>query len=202
MPKLSQPAQTGVPIHELLQERWSSRAFSDEPMAEDVLLSLFEAARWSPSCFNDQPWRFIVATRANPEAHARIVSCYNTSNQRWSASAWLVMIVLAKETFSADGSPNRMSQYDAGQAVQNLTFQASAHALNVRQAAGIDVVKIREMYHVPDDVTVLCMVAVGYPGESDALMPPLNERERQPRTRRPLSELFFADAYGKPATET
>lgn len=198
MAKSAKPAETAVPIHPLLAERWSSRAFSDEPVSREIILSLFEAARWAPSCFNEQAWRFIVATRDDPEAHARLNACYTTSNQRWSTKAWVLMIALAVETFEVDGSPNRMAQYDVGQAVQNLTVQASSHGLNVRQAASIDITKIREQYRVPDGVTVLCAVAVGYPGDSDGLVPPLPERERQPRTRRPLEDLFFDGAYGTP----
>jgi nitroreductase len=198
MPRRANPAMTSVPIHPLLAERWSSRAFSDEPVARDVLLSLFEAARWAPSCFNEQSWRFIVATRDDSEAHALLNSCYTTSNQRWSTRAWVLMIALAVETFAVDGSPNRMAQYDVGQAVQNLTVQASAHGLNVRQAAGIDVPKIRELYAVPDGVTVMSGIAVGYPGDSETLVQPLPEREKQPRTRKPLSEILFTRMYGRP----
>lgn len=198
MTKIPKSAETTVPIHPLLAERWSSRAFSDQAVPRDLMLGLFEAARWAPSCFNEQAWRFIVATRDDPEAHARLNACFTTSNQRWSAHAWILMIALAIETFEADGSPNHMAHYDVGQAVQNLTLQASTHGLNVRQAAGIDVAKIREAYRVPDGVTVLCAVAIGYYGDPDQLVPPLPERERQPRTRKPLDELFFDGAYGVP----
>lgn len=200
MPILKHPAVTSVPIHPLLAERWSSRAFSDEPVSRDILLSLFEAARWSPSCFNEQSWRFIVATRDTPDAHAQLAACFTPSNQRWCRAAWVLMVALAIDTFAADGSLNRMAHYDVGQAVQNTTVQASAHGLNVRQAAGIDLAQIRALYKVPDTATILCAVAIGYPGDSDALVPPLNERERQPRTRRPLSDLFFADEFGLPFT--
>lgn len=198
MTKPAKPAETAVPIHPLLADRWSSRAFSSEPVSRELLLSLFEAVRWAPSCFNEQEWRFIVATRDDPEAHARLNACYTTSNQRWSTSAWVLMIALAVETFEVDGSPNRMAQYDVGQAVQNLTVQASSHGLNVRQAAGIDVPKIRELYRIPDGVTVLCAVAIGYPGDPDTLVAPLPERERHPRTRKPLEDLFFSGEYGHP----
>ncbi|NOG48277.1 MAG: hypothetical protein HND48_01635 [Chloroflexi bacterium] len=92
-------AQTAVPIHPLLAERWSSRAFSDDPVAPELVLSLLEAARWSASCFNGQPWRFIVATRDDPEQHARLAACFTTSNQRWVPRAWVVMIALAVDTF-------------------------------------------------------------------------------------------------------
>lgn len=198
MPTPKHPAETSVPILPLLADRWSSRAFSDEPVSREVLLSLFEAARWSASCFNEQSWRFIVATRDTPEAHAQLASCFSDKNQRWCKPAWILMVAIAVETFEVDGSPNRLAQYDVGQAVQNMTVQATAHGLNVRQAAGIDLQKIRELYAVPDGATVLCTIAIGYPGDSDSLVPPLNEREYHPRTRKPLSDIFFGDTYGVP----
>ncbi|GIK29926.1 MAG: nitroreductase family protein [Chloroflexi bacterium] len=190
-------AQTAVPIHPLLAERWSSRAFSDDPVAPELVLSLLEAARWSASCFNGQPWRFIVATRDDPEQHARLAACFTTSNQRWVPRAWVVMIALAVDTFEVDGSANRLAQYDVGLAVQNMVVQASAHGLNVRQAAGIDIARIRAEYAVPEGVTVMCGVMIGYPGDPDTLVDPLPQRERQPRTRKPLSELCFSGRFGQ-----
>ncbi|OQY80703.1 MAG: hypothetical protein B6D42_12545 [Anaerolineae bacterium UTCFX5] len=190
-------AQTAVPIHPLLAERWSSRAFSDDPVAPELVLSLLEAARWSASCFNGQPWRFIVATRDDPEQHARLAACFTTSNQRWVPRAWVVMIALAVDTFEVDGSANRLAQYDVGLAVQNTVVQASAHGLNVRQAAGIDIARIRAEYAVPEGVTVMCGVMIGYPGDPDTLVDPLPQRERQPRTRKPLSELCFSGRFGQ-----
>ncbi|MBK9125040.1 MAG: nitroreductase family protein [Chloroflexi bacterium] len=195
---MQKTAQTAVPIHPLLAKRWSSRAFSDDPVAPELVTSLLEAARWSASSFNEQPWRFIVATRDDPDEHARLVACFSTSNQRWVPRAWVVMIALAVDTYGVDGSKNRMAQYDVGQAVQNMVVQASAHGLNVRQAAGIDVARIREEYAVPDGVTILCGVMVGYPGDPDTLVDPLPERERQPRTRRALSDIVFGGRYGAP----
>lgn len=190
-------AQTAGPIHPLLAERWSSRAFSDDPVAPELVLSLLEAARWSASCFNGQPWRFIVATRDDPEQHARLAACFTTSNQRWVPRAWVVMIALAVDTFEVDGSANRLAQYDVGLAVQNMVVQASAHGLNVRQAAGIDIARIRAEYAVPEGVTVMCGVMIGYPGDPDTLVDPLPQRERQPRTRKPLSELCFSGRFGQ-----
>lgn len=190
-------AQTAVPIHPLLAERWSSRAFSDDPVAPELVLSLLEAVRWSASCFNGQPWRFIVATRDDPEQHARLAACFTTSNQRWVPRAWVVMIALAVDTFEVDGSANRLAQYDVGLAVQNMVVQASAHGLNVRQAAGIDIARIRAEYAVPEGVTVMCGVMIGYPGDPDTLVDPLPQRERQPRTRKPLSELCFSGRFGQ-----
>jgi nitroreductase len=190
-------ATTRVPLHPLLADRWSSRAFSDQPVTPEIVVSLMEAVRWAPSAFNDQPWRFILATRDNLDSHARLLTCINTSNQRWAPHAWVLLLTLANSTFEADGSPNRTAQYDLGQSIQNLTVQASAHGLNVRQMAGILPDKIREMYHIPEDVTVMTAVAVGYPGDAARLPAPLPERETHARTRKPLQDLFFGDEFGQ-----
>lgn len=198
MTKIAKPAVTSVPIHPLLAERWSSRAFNDAPVGREVLLSLFEAARWSPSCFNEQSWRFIVATRDEPDAHALMNSCFSTSNQRWSTRAWVLMFSFAVDSFGADGSVNRMAQYDVGQAVASMTIQATDHGLNVRQAAGIDAQRVREVYAVPDGVTVMTGIAVGYPGDPAELVAPLPEREKQPRVRNPLTGLVFSGRFGVP----
>ena len=191
-------AITRAPIHDLLANRWSSRAFSDEPVSSDTVLSLMEAARWSASSNNEQPWRFIVTTRDDADAYAKIVSCLSTSNQRWATKAWVLLIGIARDNFDVDGQPvNRFAQYDTGQAVQNIVLQATALGLNVRQMGGIFPDRIRELYAVPDGYTIMAGLAIGYPGESDSLVPPLNERERQPRTRRALSDLFFEGSFGQ-----
>lgn len=194
----NKPALTRAPIHDLLGTRWSSRAFSDEPVSSERVLSLMEAARWSASSNNEQPWRFIVATRDDPEAHAKFLQGVNAGNQRWAPKAWVLILGIARDNFDLDGQPhNRFAQYDTGQAVQNIVVQATALGLNVRQMGGIMPEKFRELYAIPDGYTVMAGLAIGYPGDSDDLVSPLNERERLPRYRRPLSDLFFEGSFGQ-----
>jgi nitroreductase len=191
-------AVTRAPIHDLLARRHSSRAFSDRPVSPEIVLSLMEAARWSASSNNEQPWRFIVATRDDPEAHQQMLSCVNPSNQRWAPPAWVLMIGIARDSFDVDGNPpNRFSAYDTGQAVQNMVVQATAHGLNVRQMGGILPERIRELYQVPEGYTIMAGLAIGYPGDPDQLVSPLKEREALPRTRKPLSALFFGGSFGQ-----
>jgi len=194
----SKAAVTRAPIHDLLATRWSSRAFSDEPVSPDAVLSLMEAARWSPSSNNEQPWRFILATRDDADAHAKLVQGINAGNQRWATKAWILMIGIARDHFDVDGQPaNRFAQYDTGQAVQSIIVQATALGLNVRQMGGILPDRIRELYAVPDGYTIMAGIAIGYPGDSDSLASPMNEREHLPRTRRALSDLFFENSFGQ-----
>lgn len=191
-------AITRVAIHDLLATRWSSRAFSDEPVSAEAVTSLMEAARWSASSNNEQPWRFIIATRDDAEAHAKFLQGVNTGNQRWAPKAWVLMLGIARDNFDVEGQPhNRFAQYDTGQAVQNIVVQATALGLNVRQMGGILPDKFRELYAIPAGYTIMAGLAIGYAGDPDALVSPLNERERHPRTRRPLNDLFFGDTFGQ-----
>lgn len=196
---MEKPAQTAVPIHPLLSHRWSPRAFAATPVPPEVLLSLLEAARWSASSFNEQPWRFIIATQQQPEAFASAVACLSDSNKRWAPHAPVLIFTFAVLHHAADGSPIRTAHYDLGLAVQNLVVQASAHGLVVRQMAGIHLDKIREIYHVPEGVAPMTALAVGYRGDPEQLVDPLREREAQPRTRRPLADLVFQGEWGQTA---
>lgn len=192
-------AVTRAAIHELLATRWSRRAFSDEPVSSDTVLSLMEATRWTASSNNEQPWRFIVATRDDPAAYEQMVSCINAGNQRWATRAWVLMVGIARDNFDVDGQPNnRFSEYDTGQAVQSLVTQATALGLNVRQMGGILPDRVRELYGVPEGYTVMAGLAIGYPGSADELVEALRDRERLPRSRRPLSALFFSGQFGQP----
>lgn len=193
---MEKPAETRTPIHPLLAARWSPRAYADTPVPQEILLSLLEAARWSASAFNEQPWRFIIATKAQPEAFAKALSCLSESNQRWAGSAPVLMFTFAALTHAVNGSPIRTALYDVGLAVQNMVVQASAHQLAVRQMAGIDLDKVRQVYAVPENFVPITGLALGYRGEPDMLDEKLREREMQPRTRKPLNELVFDGEWG------
>ncbi|MDX1991245.1 MAG: nitroreductase family protein [bacterium] len=193
---MQKPAVTDYPIHPLLEQRWSPRAFADTPIPHDTLMSLFEAARWSASTFNEQPWRFIVATKDQPEAYEKIFKCLNEGNQRWAGNAPVLMLTLAVTTFAVDGSPIRTALYDVGLAVQNLIVQATSHELVVRQMAGILIDRIREVYALPEHVVPVTGLAVGYRGDPDILIERLRTRELEPRTRKPLADLLIGTEWG------
>jgi nitroreductase len=197
---MEKPAETIYPVHDLIRLRWSPLAFADRPVEPEKLQSLFEAARWSPSCFNEQPWRFIVCTRENPGDHRRFVECLVEGNVPWAQHAPVLMLSVAKRTFSHNGKPNRHAWHDVGLAVENLILQATALGLFAHQMGGYDAAKARAAFGIPEDYEPVAAIAVGYPGEADRLPAALQERERAARTRRPLDALIFEGQWDQPAS--
>ncbi|MEZ4382179.1 MAG: nitroreductase family protein [Nannocystaceae bacterium] len=193
---MDKPANTDLPLHPLIRDRHSPRAFADAPVAAADLTLVFEAARWAASCFNDQPWRFIVATRDEPEAHAKIAACLFETNRAWASAAPVLMICAAKRTFSMNGNENAHARHDLGLAMGNMTLQAGALGLALHMMGGIDRDAAREAFAIPDDFDVVSGVALGYPGDPASLPAALAERERAPRSRKPLDELVFTDTWG------
>jgi nitroreductase len=192
---LRKPAETSQPVHELIRDRWSPRAFADRPVPRDVLVSLFEAARWAASCNNSQPWRFIVATREDAAAYETLLRCFNDRNQSWGVTAPVIMVTCADRNLPS-GTPSRHNWYDTGAAVAQLTFQASTHGLVLHQAQGILPDKVRETYAVPEDFDICTGIALGYQGEPELLPDDYAKREVLPRERKPLTEIVFTGAFG------
>ncbi len=199
MSKPHKPAENRYPIDELLRDRWSPRAFADRPLDIEQVQSLFEAARWSASCFNGQPWRFVVALKQQPHAFETMLTCLSENNRRWAHRAAVLMLTVVKLTFDVDGSPNRHAHYDLGLAVQNMVVQATSMGLYARQMAGILPDVARQTYHIPDDHDIMTAVAVGYLGDVEDLPERLQQRELEARTRKPLSDLVFAGDWDSAA---
>jgi nitroreductase len=188
------------PILNVLARRWSPRAFSDRPIEPGKIAQLFEAVRWSASSFNEQPWRFIVATRDQREEYARVLSCLVEGNRGWAITAPLLGLTLLKKTFSRNGKPNRVALHDVGLAMGNLSAQATALELCVHQMAGIEMGRIASEFGVPDDFEPATGFAIGYLGDPDSLPEPwMRDAEKQPRDRRPLSEFVFTGRFGAPS---
>ena len=201
---MHKPAPADHPLHDLISRRWSPLAFAPRSVPADALHSVFEAARWSPSAFNEQPWRFIVGTRSggDSETFAQIVSCLLPGNQVWADTAPVLMIALAALTSSRDGRDNPYALYDTGQAVAHLTFQASALDLFVHQMAGFDKDKARETFAIPDTLLPVAAIALGYMGELSVLTDDKQrERHQNPdRARKPLAEIVFTGSkFGAPS---
>jgi len=193
------PAPVQFAIEPLLARRWSPRAFSDRPVEHEKLRQLFEAARWAASCFNDQPWNYIVATREDPAAFEKMLACLVPANQAWAKAVPVLAISVARTKFRHDGSPNRHAQHDVGAASASLALQAASLGLAVHQMGGFDATRARETYHIPADHEPVAAIAIGYPGDPAALPEKLRERESAPRTRRPISEFVFAGDWGSTA---
>jgi len=193
---MEKPATPQFPIHDLLARRWSPRAFSDRPVAPDVLRSLWEAARWAPSSANVQPWSFIVATRDDRQEFGRMLGCLVEGNQVWAKEAPVLMISVAAK-LDRDKDPNPHAWHDVGQAVADLSVQATALGLFVHQMAGILPDKIRELYQIPDSHEPVTGIALGYPGTPEQLPDKLRQRETAPRTRKSIGEFVFSGRWGQ-----
>ena len=189
-------ADTTYPIESLLKQRWSPRAFAERPVEIEKLLSLWEAARWSASCANQQPWYFIVATREDAVEYARLLSCLRETNQQWAAHAPVLMVSVAKLAFDMNGQPNRYAFHDVGLAVANLIVQATALGLCVHQMAGFYPDKVRELYGVPDGFEPVADIVLGYPGDPAILPADLQQRELALRVRKPLETFIFQGTWG------
>ena len=192
-------ANTAHPIHDLLQERWSPRAFSGELIDRVTLTKLLEAARWAPSAFNAQPWRFIVAMRQDGEAFEQMRGCLLPGNQRWTGETAVLMILVTQLQAEPEGKVRHTNYYNTGLAVAQLTIEATANGLHVHQMAGIDRDKIRETYGVPAEFQPTVGIAIGHLGDAEALPDDLRLREQAERVRKPLSEIVFAGSWGKAA---
>ena len=190
-------ADTTYPIEPLLKQRWSPRAFAERPVEIDKLLSLWEAARWSASCTNQQPWYFIVATKEDKTEYARLLSCLRENNQLWASQAPVLMVSVAKLAFDANGQPNRYAFHDVGLAVANLIVQATALGLFVHQMAGFYPDKVRELYGVPEDFEPVAGIVLGYPGDPAILPEELQQRELAPRARKPVETFVFQGTWGQ-----
>ena len=196
---MKKPAASDFPVHDLIRDRWSPRAFSDRDVPRDVLQSLFEAARWAPSCYNEQPWAYLVATRDDKESFAKLLSVLVEFNANWAKSAPVLAIAVAELAFAKNNTPNRNAQYDTGAASALLSLEATAHGLAVHQMAGFDAEKARQVFGIPAGWEAIAALAIGYPGDPDSLPQPLREREVAPRTRKPLSEFVMAGNWGHTA---
>lgn len=190
-------ASTDYPIHELLAERWSPYAFQDRSVSDADLRSLFEAARWAASSYNEQPWSYIVAKQENPEAFQTLLSCLVEGNQVWAKDAPVLALGIVRLKFVLNDQPNRAAVHDLGLAAGNLSLEATARGLFVHQMIGIVPERAREVYEIPEDSEAWTALAIGYRGEPNQLSEGLQERDLAPRQRKPLREFVFSGKWGK-----
>jgi nitroreductase len=189
-------AATDHPVNELIAARWSPYAFADRPVAKADVLSLFEAARWAPSSYNEQPWSYLVATRDEPEQYARLLSCLVEGNQVWAKAAPVLALGCTALNFVRNGQPNAAAQHDLGLSSGCLVLEATARGLVVHQMIGILPERARELYAIPEGVRPLTGLAIGYPGDPAALPENLRARDAARRPRKPLSAFVFTGKWG------
>lgn len=192
-------ASTDYPIHELLAGRWSPYAFDDRPVPEADLCSLFEAARWAPSSYNEQPWSYIVATKGDPEQFQRLLSCLVEGNQVWAKAAPVLALGVVSLRFTRNAKDNRAAVHDLGLAAGNLLLEATARGLFVHQMIGILPDKAREIYGIPEGCEAWTGIAIGHRGDATSLPDRLRERDLAPRQRKPLNEFVFTGQWGNPS---
>jgi nitroreductase len=193
-PKL---ATTDYPIHQLIAERWSPYAFAEKPIPLTELQSLFEAARWAPSSYNEQPWRYIVATKEEVAEFERLLSCLVEGNQAWAKNAPVIALGCTSLRFELNGNPNAAAVHDLGLASATLTFEATARGLHVHQMIGILPDRARSIYAIPDHFLPLTGLAIGYVAPADTLPDRLRERDSTSRTRKPLRQSVFSGEWGR-----
>jgi nitroreductase len=180
-------------LHELIRTRWSPRDFSSRPVEPEKLRNLFEAARWAASCFNEQPWRFVVVTKADPAKFEKMLGLLMEKNQQWAKTAYALGFSTGKKTFTHNGAPNRFGLHDTGAATANLAVEATSQGLRAHFMGGFDAAKARTEFHVPDDFEIGAAFAIGYIDEG-ATIP--GERKRKA-----LDEIVFGGDWDAPASE-
>ena len=196
---MTKPASTDYPIHNLLAQRWSPYAFADRPVSESDLRSLFEAARWAASSYNEQPWSYFVATKSEPAEFARLLACLVEPNQAWAQQVPVLALGCTSLNFVRNGQPNAAAIHDLGLASANLTFEATARGLAVHQMIGILPDKAREIFAIPPGVQPWTGLAIGYAADPDSLPEKLRERDLAPRQRKPLAAFVFKGQWGTPS---
>jgi nitroreductase len=192
-------AVTDYPIQKVLAERWSPYGFADRPVAEADLRSLFEAARWAASSYNEQPWSYLVATRENSPEFKRLLSCLVEANQAWAKAAPVLALGVVSLRFTRNNQDNRAAVHDLGLAAGNLVAEATARGLSVHQMIGILPDKAREVYQIPEHFEAWTAMAIGYKDDPANLPEALKQRDLAPRQRKPLDKFVFTGQWGTPS---
>jgi len=193
------PADTDYLINDLIYRRWSPRVFEERNVSPHLVRTLLESARWAPSCFNEQPWRYLVFDGSDSDAMERARACLVEGNA-WARKAPVLMLSVAKETFTRNDKPNRTAQHDVGLASENLVLQAVEYGMVAHQMAGFDMERARHEFSIPADYTPIAMIAIGYPyrGSTDDLPESERKKELAPRSRKPAREIAFAGRWDEP----
>lgn len=192
-------ADTVPNVHPLIRDRWSPRSFSSREVSPQDLQALFEAARWAASSYNEQPWRFLVASKSDPAAYQKMLGILVEFNQQWARTAPVLVLTAAKKTFTHNNAPNHHALHDTGAALANLMLQARALGLYTHGMAGYDHERARKELNIPEDYELGAAVAIGYLAPPDQLPERFREGETAPRQRKPLREIVFGAGWDQPA---
>lgn len=193
-------AHPDFPIQQFVADRWSPYGFSNQPVAEADLNSLFEAARWAASSYNEQPWTYFVALRENTAEFERLLSCLLPANQAWAKAAPVLVLGAVSHRFAKNQQANRAAVHDLGLASANLVFEATARGLAVHQMIGLLPDRARELYRIPEHSEAWTAMAIGYRADAADLPDGLKERDLAPRQRKPISLFVFSGTWGQAAS--
>ncbi len=195
---MNKDAITSRPVNDLSRQRWSPRAFLEKAVEQEKLVSMLEAARWSASGGNEQPWRFIIGLKPD-ETWEKIYSSLDDGNKVWCQAVPVLILAVANKISSWDGNVSGYYQYDTGQALAHLSLEAMHQGLFVHQMGGFSQEAVARLFDIPDDFSPLTVTAVGYIGDAGSLPENLKKRELQPRVRKELREIVFQGSFGKSA---
>ncbi len=182
-------------VDQVFTNRWSSRVFSKEPVLTEELMCLFEAARWAPSSYNSQPWKFVWARNGSNE-FTKMFNCLVPFNQDWVKQAPLLVTIISKDTFDHNNEFSRTHSFDTGAAWANFALQASLNGMVAHGMSGFDYDKIKKELSIPNGYTVEAMVAVGKQGKQKDLPSKMKSMEK-PSGRKPVSDFVFESTFGK-----
>jgi nitroreductase len=195
-PEVQTERKINYPIAPLLVDRWSPRSMTGEPLVDEELFALFEAARWAPSSFNCQLWRFIIARRQNPEEFEKFYSLLTPGNQVWTKNAGALVVVASRTRFEYNDKPSITHAFDAGAAWENLALEATRRELVAHAMQGFDYERAKTELSIPDDFDVNAMIAIGRRASAENLSEKYRSMER-PSPRRPLHEIVFEGVFGR-----
>ncbi|MDR4489691.1 nitroreductase family protein [Candidatus Nitrosocosmicus agrestis] len=185
--------KTRYNINSIFIERWSPRAMTGESITDETLMSLFEAARWAPSSFNNQPWRFLFAKKDTPNWNI-FFNLLTEGNRAWAKNAAVLVVIISRKNFEYNKKPSITHQFDTGAAWENLALEASIKGIVAHGMQGFDYDKARKDLEIPSDFDVMAMIAIGIRGSPENL--PLNLQEKEfPNDRKELAEIVMEGRY-------
>ena len=189
----NQTRKPSFDIHPLILNRWSARSMTGVELDDNIIMSLFEAARWAPSSFNNQPWRFVYAKR-NTEHWDTLFNLLLESNKKWAKNAAVLVVIVSRRNFEYNGKFCITHQFDAGAAWENLALEAFSKDLVCHGMQGFEYEKARVVLEVPDSFDVMAMIAIGKRGPKENLSEELQSKET-PNDRKPLSEIVMEGRF-------
>lgn len=181
-----------------IEARWSPRAFDHTPVTLAEIRPLLEAAGAAPSAMNEQPWRFVVASKSeNPEGHRALADALVEGNRVWAEKAPVLIAAIAKLKYDRNGNPNPTAVYDLGQAVAYFSLQATDNGLYLHQMGGFDPVKAVENLSIPEGFQPVVFLAVGHLGDANTLPEPLKQRELSRSGRHEVTKIAYNGSFGE-----